>query len=566
MKAYALFDRLTAASVRPPNTPVASDQTDRSPPASQHNYAQELKKTLDRRDQASSVERNVSGKKTTPDTPSPLDSGSPEKVAANPEHSATPVVTPAAVPTLADDVTASALVPTESDGEIELSAPFEFLRTAEITLDVELTPPDPKLADTTLTPAKNSQDSSPPPFDLQSAIESLLGQLEELTQNTSPSSESEVPFKKAQRQHENGEIPPGLQQAFDQISQQTNAAPVAPQSAQTAQQAINLIEALIARLGADKNDEVDQSDETEADISDDLAKLQSLLNQLTTQTQTTATIEVTIDVASTTVDPKIPVSLTSLALTPDVAATPLADSNAENIDSNVTLNQAPATPETLEPPVAPSAGIAPGVPSTETPTIDLPVEQATSPVEPANVSSQAPGTPRSLPGVITAGATPVDEGARQTAAIQLIERVSQSISTGTTRSEQTFKMQIDVPELGQLQIEVTTQKGSVSAIISAEQSSTHKLLVDHLQQLKESLSVAGHQVDRILIETAPDGSLFEDFLHQESTFSDQQDEEDQGVFRESTGDADSEQFSQPTSPHARPVISHATRDQLDIAI
>ncbi|MDA1014555.1 MAG: flagellar hook-length control protein FliK [Planctomycetota bacterium] len=110
-----------------------------------------------------------------------------------------------------------------------------------------------------------------------------------------------------------------------------------------------------------------------------------------------------------------------------------------------------------------------------------------------------PNTQRVEPGstVVVAAAepeVPVDQA-------RVVERVSQMIRT-SEQSGRVLRARLHPPELGALQIEVTRGATGIIARLDVETPAAHRLIMDHISQLQDALSLTGH-VERIDVQIAP---------------------------------------------------------------
>ncbi|WP_459555520.1 flagellar hook-length control protein FliK [Lacunimicrobium album] len=561
MNANSLIERLTSMALAlPTGTPDSSNTAQKAASAADAPYARELRKSLEKSDKANASTADAHEKpkashqaeETQSGTPARHDELTPRREAssqASPKPavtSVTPVAeegvpTPPAEPAI--DVIDEVVVSTTLTSDVQR---FDALDAISAGRSSASTPAD--------EPATEP--------DLQAMIESILQQLQQIANTQAESTQTQGTTTPTDAK--TSAIPAGLQQAIQQVMHQTSPETQVADPAAQAQQAIDMIDELISRFGKDvEEDEEDDKDGDACDVEDDLSKIQALLEQITGQQQVAETpvvVQVTANVwgdvgAASQVEANKPsagqpVSTPEVEL-PEIAVEAASENGASSEAFTLVGDEfASASAETT---------------ATDVTSIDSSAEASQPEPDQAAVRVDATSAPSRVVNTTSGPAGPGEiEGSRQAAAIQLINRVSQSISTGATQGEQSFKMQVGAGELGQLQIEVTTHKGAVTAVIHAEQPSTQKLLVEHMQHLRDSLVQAGHNVDKIQVETSPDGSMFEDFTRQQSSQSSQQDDQNNVDYPLFDLHAD----DKPTTPQpaSRPSRHITSRDQLDIAI
>jgi hypothetical protein len=558
MNANSLIERLTSMALAlPTGKPDSSSAAQKDGSAADAPYARELRKSLEKSDKAKASKTDAIEKPKASHQAEETPSGTPARHdELTPRHEASANVSPKPVVT-SDSQVAEEGVPTPP-AEPAIDVIDEAVVSTTLTSDVQRF--DAISADT--SSAFTSTDEPAAEVDLQAMIESILQQLQQIANTQAESAQTQGATTPTDAKA--SAIPAGLQQAIEQVMQQTNPETQVDDPAAQAQQAIDMIEELISRFGKDvEEDEEDEKDSDSSDVEDDLSKIQALLEQITGQQQVAEApivVPVTANVwgdvgAAGQVDANKPNAGQSVN-TPDVELPEVA---VEAASENGVL------PEAFPLEAGEFASVSAEKTASDVTSVDSSVETSRPEPDQSAVRVDATSAPSRVVSTTSgpAGLGEV-EGSRQAAAIQLINRVSQSISTGATQGEQSFKMQVGAGELGQLQIEVTTHKGAVTAVIHAEQPSTQKLLVEHMQHLRDSLIQAGHNVDKIQVETSPDGSMFEDFTRQQSSQSSQQDDQNNVDYPLFDLHAD----DKPTTPQpaSRPSRHITSRDQLDIAI
>lgn len=85
------------------------------------------------------------------------------------------------------------------------------------------------------------------------------------------------------------------------------------------------------------------------------------------------------------------------------------------------------------------------------------------------------------------------------AAERIVEQVAQSVQKAADAGK-VFKVRLDPPELGVLQIELSKVNGTIVAKIETETASTQRLVLENIAQLKETLSQQGNPIDKIEVE------------------------------------------------------------------
>jgi len=561
MNANSLIERLTRMALAlPTGKPDSSNTAQKAASAADAPYARELRKSLEKSDKAkaSTTDANEKPKAShqAEETPSRTPARHDELI---PRHEASANASPKPVVT-SDSQVAEEGVPTPPvDPSIDVID--EVVVSASLTSEVQQVDA-PDVISAGRSPASTSADEPATEADLQAMIESILQQLQQIANTQAESAQTQGATTPTDAK--TSAIPAGLQQAIEQVMQQTSPETQVDDPAAQAQQTIDMIDELISRFGKDvEKDEEDDKDGDSSDVEDDLSKIQALLEQITGQQQVAeapVVVQVTANVwgdvgANGQVEANKP-NAAQPVNTPEVELPEIAADAASE-------NEAFSEAFTLE--AGEFASVSTETTTTELTNVDSSAETSQPEQDQSAIRVDATSAPSRVVSTTSgpAGLGEV-EGSRQAAAIQLINRVSQSISTGATQGEQSFKMQVGAGELGQLQIEVTTHKGAVTAVIHAEQPSTQKLLVEHMQHLRDSLVQAGHNVDKIQVETSPDGSMFDDFTRQQSSQSSQQDDQNNVDYPLFDLHAD----DKPTTPQpaSRPSRHITSRDQLDIAI
>ncbi len=561
MNANSLIERLTSMALAlPTGKPDSSSAAQKDGSAADAPYARELRKSLEKSDKAKASKTDAIEKPKASHQAEETPSGTPARHdEPTPRHEGSLKASPQPV-TTSDTPVAEEGVPTPPV-EPAIDLIDEAVVSTTLTSDVQrFDAPDAISADT--SSASTSTDEPATEADLQAMIESILQQLQQIANTQAESTQTQGTTTPTDAK--TSAIPTGLQQAIVQVMQQASPETQVDDPAAQAQQAIDMIDELISRFGKDvEEDEEDEKDSDSSDVEDDLSKIQALLEQITGQQQVAEApivVPVTANVwgdvgAAGQVDANTPNSAEPVN-TPEVELPEIA---AEAASENGVL------PEAFPLEAGEFASVSAEKTASDVTSVDSSVETSRPEPDQSAVRVDATSVPSRVVSTTSgpAGLGEV-EGSRQAAAIQLINRVSQSISTGATQGEQSFKMLVGAGELGQLQIEVTTHKGAVTAVIHAEQPSTQKLLVEHMQHLRDSLVQAGHNVDKIQVETSPDGSMFEDFTRQQSSQSSQQDDQNNVDYPLFDLHAD----DKPTTPQpaSRPSRQITSRDQLDIAI
>jgi flagellar hook-length control protein FliK len=122
------------------------------------------------------------------------------------------------------------------------------------------------------------------------------------------------------------------------------------------------------------------------------------------------------------------------------------------------------------------------------------------------------------------------------------------------------------PELGVLQIELSDRGGGLTARLDVETTAARQAILEQLPQLRDALTHAGHQIERIdvyLSESAEGRPQHNNGRHPHGRFGDpgsQQQSEDAGRQRDETGDNE-----QPGPPHVR-LATRAVIDGFDIQV
>lgn len=84
------------------------------------------------------------------------------------------------------------------------------------------------------------------------------------------------------------------------------------------------------------------------------------------------------------------------------------------------------------------------------------------------------------------------------------ERVMNAVR-GAAEQNRPFRVHLNPPELGSLQVEITQRDGVYSARLEVQTSSAQQALLDHIGHLKESLQHSGIRLDRIDVQLNPAG-------------------------------------------------------------
>ncbi len=164
---------------------------------------------------------------------------------------------------------------------------------------------------------------------------------------------------------------------------------------------------------------------------------------------------------------------------------------------------------------------------------------------------------------------------------EIVERAAQAIRNASTGDKQ-MRVRLSPPELGVMNVKVTTEAGVISATLEVETPAAQKALLENMAMLRESLSHVGGGVDRIEVQLSdrslddqtPDSQYAED-QNQEQ----QQDQSDRNEKEsnddQSSSEADHTVESIPLNESGRsqarseansaPSVSNVI-DELDIAI
>lgn len=89
---------------------------------------------------------------------------------------------------------------------------------------------------------------------------------------------------------------------------------------------------------------------------------------------------------------------------------------------------------------------------------------------------------------------------------QNVDRIVTSIKSDLTPNGGTMKIRLDPPNLGQLQIDVSVDDGTLTASFQTSNEEATRLLSHSMQQLKHSLEAAGVSVDRIQVRQTSESS------------------------------------------------------------
>lgn len=116
---------------------------------------------------------------------------------------------------------------------------------------------------------------------------------------------------------------------------------------------------------------------------------------------------------------------------------------------------------------------------------------------PATAELATVGSRVAADGVVrnTDGSVPVDKTA-------LVDRVAEMIRLGQ-QNNRPMRMRLHPPELGVLQVEVSSQNGAITARLQVETPMAHKAVLESLPLLQDSLTSHGTVVDRIDVQLSP---------------------------------------------------------------
>lgn len=109
--------------------------------------------------------------------------------------------------------------------------------------------------------------------------------------------------------------------------------------------------------------------------------------------------------------------------------------------------------------------------------------------------------PASLQANATTYGTVLQDGGNEFNVAHVIEQVAYAIQ-GTQAGGQELKLQLNPPDLGLLQVNVSVHDGVLSARLETQNPTTQQILVDNLSQLKNSLTQQGVAFDRIEVNLA----------------------------------------------------------------
>jgi flagellar hook-length control protein FliK len=88
---------------------------------------------------------------------------------------------------------------------------------------------------------------------------------------------------------------------------------------------------------------------------------------------------------------------------------------------------------------------------------------------------------------------------------RFIGRVAKAFQTAQDRGG-TLQIRLSPPELGALRLELTVKDGAMSASLQTENSTTRRLLLDHLPALRDRLAEQNIRVDRFDVDVRRDGN------------------------------------------------------------
>jgi flagellar hook-length control protein FliK len=152
---------------------------------------------------------------------------------------------------------------------------------------------------------------------------------------------------------------------------------------------------------------------------------------------------------------------------------------------------------------------------------------ADSQATPGQAANQNPGflpfaaAPSSLQLNPTSPATGQQAAAAPLNPAQVVEQVSYALQLTHTSGQQ-LQMQLNPPQLGALQVDVSVRDGVLSARLETQTPATQQILVDNLSQLKDSLTQQGVSFDRIEVRLAASGSGFGGSGSTDPSFAQQQ--------------------------------------------
>ncbi len=134
-------------------------------------------------------------------------------------------------------------------------------------------------------------------------------------------------------------------------------------------------------------------------------------------------------------------------------------------------------------------GIRPAVATTQT--MDGAMEAGTK-TDSAATQSVVTGTAKNSSGLST------------TERADFAERVMSAVR-GASEQNRPFRVRLNPPELGSLQVEITQRDGIYSARLEVQTTSAQQAILDHVGHLKESLQQNGIRLDRIEVQLNPSG-------------------------------------------------------------
>lgn len=151
----------------------------------------------------------------------------------------------------------------------------------------------------------------------------------------------------------------------------------------------------------------------------------------------------------------------------------------------------------------------------------------------------------------------------------LTDQLAQGITTAT-RERGPLRIRLNPPELGTLEIEVTTRNGGVTARLNVQSPGAHKAILDNLSQLQDALTQQGHTINRIDVQLQPDSAENGQQSRDQDDGSSGRHQQDQS--HSDTSEHHQQQQSDDDLENGNPESSSpATResprmDQLDIAL
>lgn len=143
-------------------------------------------------------------------------------------------------------------------------------------------------------------------------------------------------------------------------------------------------------------------------------------------------------------------------------------------------------------------------------------------VEKRAETHETPGMPEAQPNLETARQAPINKEITQkldTQAASVAQQIRESLEATIRQGKSSLHIQLSPQELGAIDIRLVSSVHGVNLTVFTEQANTGRLLEAQINQLRQSLSEAGVQINNLNIQQNQSGQTQQGFGHQQGAQS-----------------------------------------------